>query len=132
MALKNTQKENGFGILEVVITLFIIGVTLLLFAVVSNSVVLNKYNRYKEIALRIAEHELQELRTTPYANLPASGGVTNTQLSTIPQGAGTIAISEVSTGLSQATVTITWRNPSSSGNQQVVLSTYLWQGGLGK
>lgn len=132
MALKNTQKENGFGILEVVITLFIIGVTLLLFAVVSNSVVLNKYNRYKEIALRIAEHELQELRTTPYANLPASGSVTNTQLSTIPQGAGTIAISEVSTGLSQATVTITWRNPSSSGNQQVVLSTYLWQGGLGK
>lgn len=132
MAKQNTQTENGFGILEVVITLFIIGVTLLMFAVVSNAVVLNKYNRYKEIALRIAEHELQELRTTPYANLPASGSITNTQLSTIPQGAGTFTIAEESTGLSEVTVTISWRNPTASGNQQLSLSTYIWQGGLGK
>lgn len=132
MTLQNLQKENGFGILEVVVTLFIVGVTLLLFAVVSNAVVLNKYNRYKEIALRIAEHELQVLRTTPYANLPASGSVSNAQLSTIPSGAGTINITEVSTGLSQATVTITWLNPTGTVNQQVSLATYLWQGGLGK
>lgn len=132
MTRQNTQKQNGFGILEVVITLFIIGVTLLLFAVVSNSVVLNKYNRYKEIALRIAEHELQELRTTPYANLPASGSITNTQLSSLPQGSGTMTITEEEDGLSQATITITWRNPSATADQQLTLSTYIWQGGLGK
>jgi type II secretory pathway pseudopilin PulG len=130
--LKSQSGQQGFGILEIVVTLFIIGVTLLLFVVVSNSVVLNKYNRYKEVALRIAEHELQTLRTTSYANLPASGAISNTALADLPQGAGTITITEEDTGFAEATVTVTWLNPSGSGNQQLTLSTYLWQGGLGK
>lgn len=132
MRPKKFNNQQGFGIIEVVVTLFIIGVTLLIFTIVSNAIVLNKYNRYKEIALRIAEHELQTLRTTPYANLPSSGNLTNTNLSSIPQGAASVSITEVNAGLSQATVTVTWRNPSGTANQQVSLATYLWQGGLGK
>lgn len=132
MLLKNLKNQQGFGIMEVVVTLFIIGTTLLLFAIVSNAIVLNKYNRYKEIALRIAEHELQELRTTPYANLPGSGSLTNSQLSSIPQGTASLVISEISTGLTEATVTVSWRNPSATGTQQVNLATYIWQTGLGK
>lgn len=126
------KNQSGFSIVEVVLTLFIIGVTLLLFQMVSNTVVLNKYNRYKEIALRIAENEVQVLRTTNYANLPSSGSFSDSLLSTIPQGTGTITISQIDTGFSQATVTVTWRNPTSTSNQQIVLSTYLWQYGLGK
>ncbi len=132
MHIKNHNQQRGFGILEVVVTLFIIGVTLLLFAIVSNAVVLNKYNRYKEVALRVAEHELQALRTTPYASLPSSGSLVNSQLGTLPQGSASLDISEIGTGLSQATVTVSWRNPTASGTQQISLSTYLWQGGLGK
>lgn len=132
MLPQKLKNQQGFGILEVVVTLFIIGVTLLMFAIVSNAILLNKYNRYKEIALRIAEHELQVLRTTPYASLPASGSLSNSQLSSIPQGSANVSITEVSTGLSQATVTVSWRNPSGTADQQLSLSTYVWQGGLGK
>lgn len=132
MRIKNYNQQKGFGIIEVVVTLFLIGVTLLMFAIVSNSVVLNKYNKYKEVALRIAEHELQELRTTPYASLPSSGSLSNTQLSSIPQGTATLTITEIETGLSEADVVVSWQNPSGTGTQQVSLSTYLWQTGLGK
>ncbi len=132
MRNKNYNQQKGFGIIEVVVTLFLIGVTLLMFAIVSNSVVLNKYNKYKEVALRIAEHELQELRTTPYASLPSSGSLSNSQLSSIPQGAANLTITEIETGLSEAEVVVSWRNPSGTGTQQVSLSTYLWQTGLGK
>ena len=114
------------------VTLFIIGVTLIMFQVISNSIVLNKYNRYKEVALRIAENQLQELRTTAYASLPASGSFNNSLLSSIPEGAGSMTITEVDDGFTQATVTVTWRNPKDNGDQSVNLSTYIWQWGLGK
>ena len=124
--------QKGFGILEVVITIFLIGVTLLLFQVVSNSVVLNKYNKYKEVALRVAEHQLQDLRTTPYGSLPASGSFNNSQLSEIPNGAGQMTLTEVQDGLTEAVVTVTWNNTTGTGSQQVSFSSYIWQGGLGK
>lgn len=126
------NKQKGFGILEVVITLFLIGVTFILFQVVSNSVVLNKYNKYKEVALRVAEHQLQDLRTTPYGSLPASGSFNNSQLSSIPNGSGQMTLTEIQDGLTEAVVTVSWNNPSQSGTQQVSLSSYIWQGGLGK
>lgn len=132
MFKQKLKTEKGFGIIEVVITLFIIGVTLIMFQIVSNSIVLNKYNRYKEIALRVAEDQLQELRTTPYASLPASGSFSNSSLSSIPQGAGNMTLTEVDDGFTQASVTVTWRNPKNSGTQSVNLSTYIWQWGLGK
>lgn len=132
MLKRKQQNQLGFSIIEVVITLFMIGITLVLFQVTSNSVVINKYNRFKEVALRVAENELQSLRTTPYGSLPSSGSFTNSQLSSIPNGAGQINITELSDGFAEATVTVTWENPSASGTQQVELSTYLWQGGLGK
>lgn len=129
---KRKQNQRGFGIIEVVVTLFLIGVTLILFQVSSNAIVLNKYNRYKEVALRIAENEIQALKTTSYANLPTTGSFTNSQLSTLPQGAGQLEINEIEGGLTEAIVTVTWNNPSGTDTQQVSLSTYIFQGGLGK
>ncbi len=126
------KNESGYTIVEVLVSIFIIAVTLVLFATVANSVLLNKYNRYREVALRVAENQIQVLRTTAYASLPASGSFNNSLLSTIPQGAGSQTITQLDTGFKQAVVTVTWRNPSSSGNQQVQLSTNIWQYGLGK
>ncbi len=127
-----TKTQSGFTIVEVLISIFIIGVTLILFAMVSHAVLLNKYNRYREIALRVAENQIQVLRTTAYGSLPSTGSFNNSLLSSIPQGAGTQTITQVATGFKQATVAVTWRNPTSTANQQVVFSTYLWQYGLGK
>ncbi|HMQ02112.1 MAG TPA: prepilin-type N-terminal cleavage/methylation domain-containing protein [Candidatus Doudnabacteria bacterium] len=126
------NKQNGFSIIEVMVSLLIIGTTLLLYTVISNSITLNKYNRYKEVALRSAETQLQVLRTTSYNSLPASGTFTNSQIQSLPEGAGAMVIEEVSAGLSEATVTISWRSPASEAMQEISLSTFLSQHGLGQ
>lgn len=126
------KKQSGFTIIEVVVTLLIIGVTLLLYTVISNSITLNKYNRYKEVALRVAETSLQDLRTIDYNSLPASGPFTNAQIQTLPEGSANLEITEVSTGLSKATVTVSWRSPSSNIMQAISLSTFLSEHGIGK
>ena len=131
-SLKTKKTQSGFTLIEVLMTLLILGIMMIMFQLVSNSVILNKYNRYKEIALRVAENQIQSLRTTSYASLPASGSFNNSLLSSIPSGAGTMTLTQVQTGLTQAVVTVTWRNPSTTANQQIVLSTYIWQYGLGK
>lgn len=128
----SNQKQSGFSIIEVVLTLFIISVTLVMFQLVANSVVLNKYNKYKEVALRVAEHQVQSLRTTPYNSLPASGSFNNSLLANLPSGSGAMTLTQVQDGLTQVTVTVSWLNPGATANQQVVLSTYLWRYGLGK
>lgn len=126
------KKQSGFTIIEVLVTLLIIGVTLLLYTVISNSITLNKYNRYKEVALRVAETSLQNLRTIDYNSLPASGPFTNAQIQTLPEGSANLEITEVSTGLSKATVTVSWRSPSSNTMQAISLSTFLSEHGIGK
>lgn len=126
------KNEQGFGIIEVVISLFIIGVSLLLFQIVSQTVVLNKYNEYREVALRAAETQIQTLKTTPYESLPSSGSFSNSQISSLPSGSGQFTVNEVADGLSEVEVTITWQNSGQSGNQTISLSSLVSSGGLGK
>ncbi|HMR55382.1 MAG TPA: type II secretion system protein [Candidatus Doudnabacteria bacterium] len=126
------RKQGGFTIIEVLVTLLIIGVTLLLYTVISNSITLNKYNRYKEVALRSAETRLQDLRTTSYDSLPSSGSFTNAQIQTLPDGTANLEITEISAGLAEATVTVSWRSPSSDAMQEISLSTFLSEHGIGK
>lgn len=124
--------QNGFSIIEVVITMFIVGITLVLFEATANSLVLNKYGRYKEIALRIADKKMQTIRTTAFASIPASGTFSDSQLSQLPNGQASITTSDISTTLKDVTVTITWTKPSGLGTQQMELQTYVSSVGLGQ
>ncbi len=124
--------QKGFGLIEVIVTLFLITVTLLLFQATANSIILNKYSRYREIALRIADQKLQDLRTTPYAELPSTGSFADPQLSSLPNGQAAITVADLNTRLKDVTVTVTWNNPNGSGTQRIRLQTYIDQGGLGK
>lgn len=124
--------QKGFTIIEIVITLFMIGVTLVLFQATANSVVLNKYGRYREIALRIADNQMQTIRTTAFASIPPSGNFVDSGLASIPNGLGTLTVTDVSSTLKIVTVTVTWTKPGVPGNQMVELETYVYSGGLGQ
>jgi hypothetical protein len=129
---KPKLNQAGFGLMEVVITLFLISVTLLLFQVTSQSIVLNKYSRYREIALRIADQQIQIMRTTDFVDIPPTGSFSDPLLASIPNGQGQILVDDVNNLLKDVTVTVTWTNPDASGNQQVELRTYITQGGIGQ
>lgn len=126
------KSEQGFTLIEVIITMFLIIVTLMIYQVTSNAVALNKANRHKEVALRIADQKLQSLRTTAFDSIPASGAFSDSMLSTIPDGAGTITVSDINDQTKDIIVTITWTNPQTTNTQQLSLETYVTEGGIGQ
>ena len=129
--IKN-KYQIGFSVIEVLITLFMIAVSLILFQATANAIVLNKYGRYKEIALRIADKKIETVRTTAFASIPASGSFADAQLSSLPNGQATITTTDLTATLKDVVVTVTWTKPSGSGTQQVQLETYISSGGLGQ
>ncbi len=132
--LTNRKKitQSGLSIVEVIITLFIIGVMLILFQATSNTVILNRYGRYKEIALRIADQKIQNMRLTAFTALPLSGTFSDPLLASIPQGAGTIMVTDENARLKRVVVVVKWKSPKGTGTQQVELDTFIAQGGLGQ
>ena len=124
--------QSGFSVIEVLITLFIIGVTLILYQTASHTIILNRYGRYREVALRIADQKIQTMRTTAFASLPTTGSFSDSMLSSLPQGAGMVTVSNEGTRLKKVTVVVTWRSPQGTGTDRVQLETYITQGGLGQ
>jgi Tfp pilus assembly protein PilV len=127
-----TKRQAGFSVIEVLITLFMVGVTLMLFQATANSIVLNKYGRYREVALRIADQKIQTVRTTSFASIPASGSFSDPQLSLIPSGAANLTVTDINDDLKDVQVIVTWRSPNNNSTQQIQLQTYVSRGGLGQ
>ncbi len=131
---KSSQKLNnqaGFTVLEVMITIFVIAVSLLVFQATAHSLTLNKQGRSREIALRIADKKLQTIRTTAFASIPASGSFSDPLLSTLPNGQGNIEVSNINSTLKDVAVTVSWTAPNGS-TSDIELQTYVASGGIGQ
>jgi prepilin-type N-terminal cleavage/methylation domain-containing protein len=132
MKVKNSlKKEAGFSIVEVVIALFILGIVMLVYASASNTLVLNRIAKHQQLAYRIAASELESLRSGGYGSLPASGSFSDSLLSNLPSGVGSLAVSTYDPKTKQVVVTVTWTE-SSRPSQAVVLTTLVAEGGLGQ
>ena len=112
--------------------MFLIGATLVIYHATSQTVLVNRWSRYKEIALRIADQKVQNLRTTAYGSLPTTGTFSDPLLSSIPGGVGTITMTALNSKTKDVKVTVTWDDPQGTGTRQVELETYITQGGLGQ
>ncbi len=127
----NLKKQSGFSVIEVVITLFIIGVILLLYQAALNSVFLSRNAKDQEVALRIAQHKVEELRNGGYDSLPISGSFSDSQLSTISQGSAYMTIADFNPKTKLVNVNVSWHEPNSQTNHSVELNTLITQiGGL--
>lgn len=130
MEIKETQK--GFLIIEVVISVFIVGVMLLVYAAASNTMALNRTAKNQQLAYRIANNEMERLRSLSYASLPASGTFTDTLLSTLPSSTAIRTVADYNASTKQVTTVVTWRDPGSSVTRNVTLTTLINQYGLGQ
>ncbi|SRR6266404_5511040 len=130
LAIINKNKQSGFSIIEVPIALLIIAVMLVVYGLASNSVVLNHSSKDQDLAHHIAVSEIEDLRHLGYANLPASGSFSHSQLSLLPQSSASITISDYNADTKQVTVTVTWKEPASSVTRSVSLVTLINQYGL--
>ena len=125
---KNLQ--SGFSLLEVPISLFIIAVMLLVYAAASNTLMLNRNSREADLANYIAVSEIEDLRNTGYANLPASGAFTHPLLDQLPSGTATITITDYNNDTKEAVVTVSWKDQGSFAAHSAVLTTLINKYGL--
>ncbi len=125
--------ENGFSVIEVIISLFLLGVILLIYNAAVNSVQLNRQMKDQEIAFRIASTEMESLRSTAYNSLPtSSASVSDSLLTTLPGNAGeSLVVASPNSKTKKFVVTVNWIEPGNAA-RSVNLSTLITQGGIGQ
>lgn len=123
--------NRGFSLIEVVVALFIIGVILVLYQVSSNAVLLSRSAKNQEIALRIANNKMEELRAGGYAALPESSSFSDSQMSSLPGSSATMVITDFNTDTKQILITVQWQEPGSLIPRTISLTTLITKvGGL--
>jgi prepilin-type N-terminal cleavage/methylation domain-containing protein len=121
--------RRGFTLIEVVITIFLIGLLAILTASILKVTPLSSHAKEQHTALAIASNKIEELRADGYAALPASGSFSDTDLANLPDGSGAIAVSVYNAKTKQVTVTVSWNENGTS--QNVALTTLVTEiGGL--
>ncbi len=125
-----TNNQSGFSIIEALVSIFIIGVVLLLYSASSNTLLLNNNARHLEMAQRIAIEKMEDLRATSFGSLPASGSFTGTLLSGLPSGSGQITLTDINSSTKQIVVTVTWKEPSGRAQRSATFTTIKTKNGL--
>jgi len=128
---KRLNSKSGFTLLEVIVTLFIVGLVLVLYQATLGKVKLIRYAKDQEIALRVANNKIEELRAAGYAALPASGSFTDSQLNTLTNCTANMAITDYNTTTKMVIITIQWREPVNTSLRNISLTTLITKtGGL--
>lgn len=128
--MRKLPKNSGFTLIEVLITLALISVLISIFFTATNIWRWIRHVRWQTFAKQIASSEMEQLRNTPYNNLPASGSFSDPNMAKIPQGSGQLNIAAVNgqTDLSQVKVTVFWVQEGQ--NQSIELDTLMSKNGL--
>ena len=129
---KNTPRLNtgGYLLLEVVISLGIIAIFFILFQAAATTVILNRDVKHQELALRIARSQIENLRASGYAALPASGPFADLQLTSLPQASASATISQYNDKTKQIYVEVSWQESGAQNRHKVSLTTLIGEGGL--
>ena len=113
------------------VTLFIVGLILVLYQQALGTVRLVRYANDQEIALRVASNKMEELRSGGYIALPASGSFSDAQLNSLENCSADMAITDYSTETKEIVITIQWRQPPSTSMRNISLTTLITKtGGL--
>jgi hypothetical protein len=120
----------GFTILEIPIAIFIISVVLILYAASTNSILLNRNARYQDVATRIGTSLMEDLRNTPYANLPISGSMSHAKLDDLPNGQAAITVTDIDDNMKEMTITVSWQEGGSSVVRSASFTTLISRNGI--
>jgi prepilin-type N-terminal cleavage/methylation domain-containing protein len=123
------KKQSGMTLIEVVMSLAIIGGLLVLYSAAFNVSVYTKRMKHENIAYHVASKKMEELRSTPYDSLPASNTFTDTQLNQLPSSSANFTIGNYSTytGMKEITVTVNWNDGRA---RNIVVRTLSGSGGI--
>jgi type II secretory pathway pseudopilin PulG len=130
MPYNKSKTNKGFLLIEILIAIGVICVTFFMYKSLTDSTALVRNVSDEDIALKIANHKIEELRSLGYASLPVSGTFFDSLLASLPSGSAAIAISDYNSKTKNIMVTVSWVEPV-TGNRSVQLATLITQtGGL--
>src|SRR3989344_6457773 len=114
----NIKNQKGFSLLEVVVSIAIIAGLFMLYTAVISNIYLSRTVKQKDIALKIASHQIEGLRAAGYDLLPATGSFNDINLALLPSGSGTVTVTDYSDQIKQVVVAVAWTDFSGE-NQSI-------------
>lgn len=123
------HRSKGFTLVEVIISIFIIGVVLVLSNAVFGTIRNTRDQIDENIALRIAAGELDRIRNNGYDAAVSTDPLTNDTLAELPSGAASSTIRAYNDKTKEVSVGVSWL--TGTGMKYVKLTTLLTStGGL--
>lgn len=123
---------RAFTLIEVVVSLFIVSVTIALSAAILHSVTLSHHSEFEGNALSIASTQLENARGLGYSALTVGTTTfSDTLLSALPSGYGQLVVTDYNVKTKEVKVTVSWRDQGSSSTSSTTLTTLVTSiGGL--
>jgi len=127
--INNQNFKSGFTLIEVIIAMFMLTALIVFYASALNLVALSRRVRVEDLAYHVANKEMETLRDTALASLPASGTISDPMLGQLPSGMGTFTVTNYPgySGMKEIVVTVTWTD---SSTKTVELRTLAGTGGI--
>ena len=130
MSQKNSKFTNGFSLVEVLIAVFIVLILTTILLTTATTLTQTHFSNLQTIASKIASSEIETLRETSFASLPSSGPISDPNLTKLPSGTETLAISNYQSDstIKLITVTVNWQVNGSP--RQLKMETLIHQNGI--
>jgi len=96
--------------------------------IVAGTVKVTRDSTYENIAFRIADSKLSDLRSLGYTNIPASGPFSDPELSNIPQGLASTTVTTRNAKTKEVTTGVSWKGADAS-TKYVSLTTLITESG---
>jgi len=101
-------RQGGFSLIEVVISIFIVGTIVFMSNAILLGAPLIQSAKNQDIALKIAVNEIEGLRALGYSSVPVSGPFSDTLLVSLPSGSANITVSDFNADTKKIEATVSW------------------------
>ena len=119
---------RGFTLVEILITVFVLGATAALFTSALTTLALTNNLMNQDVALRIATQQLEDMRAAGYSSIPGSGTFVNSLSSTLPSPTLVMTVSDFNAKTKKVAVSVSWQE-TGEPTRAVSLSTLVTDAG---
>lgn len=129
MVFKTKLNQLGMSLVEMIISMFLVLILFVFLVMEVSTLAVSKGQRYENVAYHVANKQMENLRSTSFASLPASGTIFDSLLDEIPSGNGSFTVIDHPgyAGLKELVITVSWNHGIS---KSVVLRTLAGSGGF--
>ena len=128
--METFKNNSGSTLIEVVISIALIAATFVIFQATANTVFLNRESKHRDLALRIAQTEMDGARALAFADLPTSSSFSNSLLGSLPQSQASRTVTTINSTTKQLVVLVSWREPTANDTSTINLTTLITTSGL--